>query len=120
MKKLLLMLPLLFTACVAPPDTQPIVDSTLQWKKMEDEEIMRHKQLLSVAKFHEDPVKNAEAKAAYASALDRHQRIADQYAGALVSWAQRIGAFDPAYADQTLDKMIDIYLKLKAAEGGGN
>jgi len=102
---------------VAPPDTQPLIDSTLQWKKIEDEEIARHRQLVDVAIFDNDPIKNAESKSKYTSALDRHQNVADQYANAIVNWAQRIGAFDPEYVDQTLDRMIQIYLDMQTARG---
>lgn len=84
---------------------------------MEDDELVKHKQLLSVAKFDKDPVKNAEAKAQYTAAIERHARIADQLSAAIISWAQRVGKFDQQYADQTLDSMIALYLQLKKEHG---
>lgn len=104
-------------ACVTPPNTQSIIDSTLEWKRIEDEELTRHAQLASVAKFSEDPVENAASKAKYMTALERHGRMSDQFANALVNWAQRVGKFDPEYADKTLDRMIDLYLKIREKEG---
>lgn len=117
MKKILLLIPMLlaFVSCVSP-DTQPVIDGALEWKKAEDEELERHKQLASVAKFDEDPVKNAEAKARYGAALDRHARIVDNYANAIISWAQRVGEFDEDYANKTLDQMVNLYLQLREAE----
>jgi len=109
----LFLLVALVTLGCTTPDTQPVIDSVLEWKKAEDEELNKHKQLLSVAKFDNDPVKNATAKATYMAAIDRHARIADQFANAIVNWSQRVGAFNDVYANQTLDRMIDIYIRLK-------
>ena len=101
-------------ACVTP-DTQPVIEATLEWKKMEDEEIARHRQLLSVARFDDDPIKNVQMLAQYQAALGTHERAADQYATSIVNWAQRVGQFDPDYANKTLDQMIQIYLQIKEA-----
>ena len=109
---LVLLTALMTLACVTP-DAQPLIDSTLAWKKMEDEEMVRHRQLLSVAKFDTDPVKNAEAKKAYSDALDVHAKTADGYAEATINWAKSVGEFNIAYINKTLDQMIAIYNKIK-------
>lgn len=114
MKKSLLSLIALFllTSCVVP-DTQPVIEGILEWKKAEDQELNRHRQLANVAKFDSDPVKNAESKASYISAIEMHSRIADGYANALINWAQRVGKFDSNYANLTLDQMLDYYIKIR-------
>lgn len=103
---------LMFAGCTVP-DTQPVINGVLEWKKMEDAELEKHRQLAAVAKFSEDPVANAEAKGAYRALIDSHGNAADAFANSLVTWAQRVGQFDEAYANRTLDQMIQIYLELK-------
>ena len=109
----LVLITLLFTSCMTLPDTQPVIDGVLEWKKMEDAELQKHRDLAAVAKFSEDPVLNAEHKGSYRALIDSHANAADAFANALVTWAQRVGQFDEAYANRTLDQMIQIYLELK-------
>lgn len=104
-----------FAGCTVP-DTQPVIDGVLEWKKMEDAELQKHRDLASVAKFNEDPVINAENRAAYRALIDSHAMAANAFANSLVTWAQRVGQFDEAYANRTLDQMIQIYLEIKEAK----
>ena len=103
---------LLITGCIVP-NTQPVLDGVLEWKKIEDAELEKHRQLAKVAKFSEDPVQNAEHKASYRALIDTHAMAANAFANTLVTWAQRVGQFDEEYANRTLDQMIQIYLEIK-------
>tara|TARA_R110002096_G_scaffold388802_3_gene583129 strand:+ start:437 stop:784 length:348 start_codon:yes stop_codon:yes gene_type:complete len=108
----LFMMLLLLASCITP-NTQPVIEGVLEWKKLEDAELQKHRDLAAVAKFSEDPVKNADSKAAYRALIDRHGNTVDAFANTLVTWAQRVGQFDEAYANRTLDQMITIYLELR-------
>jgi len=103
---------MLLASCITP-DTQPVIDGVLEWKKLEDAELQKHRDIAGVAKFSEDLVQNAEYKAAYQSLIDKHGRVVDGISNALINWAQRVGEFDETYANKTLDQMIDVYLKIK-------
>lgn len=108
----------LFAACVTP-DTQPVIDGVLEWKRIENEQLMRHRQLVSVAVFDEaDQVKNAESRARYEFALNMHEQHSNAHAQALIDWCKKVGQFDPEYANKTLDQMLAIYVKMKEINGG--
>lgn len=108
--------PLVFVACVSP-DTQPVIDGILEWKRIENEQLTRHRQLLSVAVFDEtDAVKNLESKARYEFALATHEQYANAHATALINWCRKVGEFDPEYANKTLDQMLAIYIQIRNLE----
>ena len=109
----------LMSACVTP-DTQPVIEGVLEWKRIENEQLKRHRQLVSVAVFDtDDATKNAESKAKYEFALSMHEQHTNAHAQAVIDWCKKVGQFDPEYANKTLDQMLAIYVKMKELEGAG-
>lgn len=103
---------LFLVSCV---NTQPVIDSVMEWKRIEDAELAKHRQLASVAKFSENPEEQSQMMDAYLTLLNQHQAASDQFATALADWARKVGQYDPAYADKKVDEMLDIYIRIKEA-----
>jgi hypothetical protein len=107
---------LLFTSCLTP-DTQPVIDSVMEWKRIEDAELAKHRSLAMVAKFSNDPAEQLEMSSNYMLLLNKHSAVSDEFATSLVDWARKVGQYDPAYAEKTVDQMLDVYIKIKEAIG---
>ena len=105
---------LLLTSC-STPDTQPVIDSVMEWKRIEDAELAKHRSLAMVTKFSNDPAEQLQMSASYMLLLNKHSTVSDEFATALVDWARKVGQYDPAYAEKTVDQMLDAYIKIKEA-----
>ena len=103
---------LLLTSC-STPDTQPVIDSVMEWKRIEDAELAKHRSLAMVTKFSDDPDDQLQMSANYMSLLSKHSAVSDQFATALADWARKVGKYDQAYAEKTVSQMLDVYIKIK-------
>lgn len=100
-------------ASCAVPDTQPVIDGVMEWKRIEDAELAKHRTLATAAKFSNDPEQQTAMMAQYLSLLNKHQETSDRFATKIADWARTVGQFDPAYADKKIAEMLQMYNQIK-------
>jgi len=106
---------LVFSACTPLPDVEPVIVAALELRMLGVAELARHRAMAEAATFSGDAERQAALAAEYLAILETHARTQDQLVGAIVSWAQRVGEVSPALSAQTLDQLVDAYLRLKEA-----
>ena len=85
----------------------------MEWKRIEDAELAKHRTLASVAKFSNDPEEQTQMMGQYLSLLNQHQSASDKFATTIADWARKVGQFDPAYADKKIGEMLKLYNEIK-------
>lgn len=103
---------LMSASCISP-DTQPVIDTVIEWKRIEDSELGKHRELALAAKFSDDAGEQERLSAQYLALIDKHKQASDEFAMKLIDWSRKVGSFDSAYADGQIDKLIEVYERIR-------